>query len=147
MSGLDYTKNQGLGNSLTRRVRGVVYTLVFLSRTRFEKWLLYISLTFGLASLVLSAYLIFEIEKPAPIQVSCDMEKVREVLSSAQFIPDESREAQVGKTTAIEVGQAKTIQIAPKSEIKNATSTLKSTATSTKKKTKTKKKVTKTKNP
>ncbi len=88
MSGLDYTKNKELGNTRGlgaerkpfKGLRSALYTLVFLSRTRAEKWLLYFSLCFGGAGFGLSLYLIQTINTPAPIVFACDMEKVREVL-------------------------------------------------------------------
>lgn len=83
MSGLDYTKKSGLSNisRLIRQVRVGVYELIFLSRTRYEKWLLYTSLCFGFVGICLSIYLFHRISTPAPIVISCDMERVREVLS------------------------------------------------------------------
>lgn len=104
MSGLDYTKKHELGNSkhstdgpkdkawskgdlalgekagragVFRIIRTAIYKLVFLSRTRLEKWLLYASLIFGLFGTGLCLYLIKVINTPAPIIINCNIEELK----------------------------------------------------------------------
>ncbi len=83
MSGLDYTKNEELGNTKPfTGIRSAIYTLVFLSRTRFEKWRLYLSLAFGVAGLGLILYLIQVINTPADIVISCDISEMKRALAN-----------------------------------------------------------------
>ncbi len=82
MSELDYTKKSRLSN-IYRRLRAWMYEFVFLARTRYEKWLLYTSLCFGLAGTAVSLCLVTVVSRPAPIMVSCDMDMIKEVLSAS----------------------------------------------------------------
>jgi hypothetical protein len=90
MSGLDYTKKPEISNmqgglstnshpsgkGVLEKVKDIAYKIVFLWRTRFEKWLLFTSLIFGLTGLVCAGFMIGKINKPAQLALNCDYHNI-----------------------------------------------------------------------
>ncbi len=144
MSGLDYTKKHELGNRERvgglGRIRRELYRLVFLSRTRLEKWLLYVSLIFGGAGLALNIYLMSHIRKPVPIQVNCDMEVVKGEFSKKNSLPN------ISPVAPIEGREEQNDPKAKEKEVKTTKpSTKKATSTTKKREADTEKQATTTK--
>lgn len=96
MSGLDYTKKPEISNmpqinssklgspesdqtdhGLMSKLKDMAYMVSFLHRTRYEKWLLILSLFFGLTGLICSVWMIGKINMPAELTVNCDLDMVR----------------------------------------------------------------------
>lgn len=144
MSGLDYTKKHELGNRERvggiGRIRRALYRLVFLSRTRLEKWLLYVSLIFGGAGLALNIYLMSHIREPVPIQVNCDMDMVKGEFSKP--LNQIETPIEESKGPKLEEKKKKTIKTEPKT---TKPSTKKATSTTKKREDNTKKQATTTK--
>lgn len=142
MSGLDYTKKHGLGNREwvggLGRIRRALYRLVFLSRTRLEKWLLYTSLIFGGAGLALNIYLMSQIREPVPIQVNCDMDIVKGEFSKQNSLPNTGPESSVAESKGTKLEENKIKKT--KSSTKKATSTPKKREVDTEKQATTTKK-------
>jgi len=90
MSGLDYTKKPEIRNIVqatghvaigpTHRgrlqkafesLKDYLYFVAFLSRTRGEKWLIYICILFGITGFILSCITIWLIRMPASVLLNC----------------------------------------------------------------------------
>lgn len=75
MSGTDYTKKVGIGKKVARiafaRVARFGYELVFLYKSRAEKWLILLTFMLILTAIGCQMYIISTFQAPAPIFFSC----------------------------------------------------------------------------